>query len=816
MTSSKAHKWYKDWLAWLLIAVVFYSVICLTSLASDVGRPFPGFFTYHNFILARLDIVRNAPAWWWGLSTTEPAITDTLIQVEDTPFDSLTTPLNERLVYEQAWRAGKKTVNIVVERDGNRYMLDVPLIPFSWRYYLDFTFAPIVISSVLWLLAWLLYRAAPTHPTQRLTAALLCLIAVQPVGIQPSLFQYDQPLDRILSIGNVTTTAAGLLMSVFFYQVTLQFPYPLTNRFFKAGTWVMSCLAALGFSFYMATRLTVYTQGITTMARRLDQLYLYSFIGPILLGVVAITIRMIVDSFFLLNQKRHQQEAQILLVALLLMLPTFWLIGQHLSGHGQSLSSLRILADTRFFALTLPLAFAAISLRYHTFAGAESWFFLALLLAGSGVLANVGTALLFWNSLSLLRETAIPPTIILFLLLFCVGGLWGWQASWRGWLGRVFQWERINYQIVQQVGQELLQAQSHQEATITKTIADVLCIQLEVERTAVWVQIAEQLMLIAQAGTWHVSPPPTFPSLPNISQSSQHARDDLFTDVITAVVPLTLSGKLLGVIAIGPRWDTAVFDNRDLEILDLIAQQAALFLHNAHQTTQLRHADQQLLAAYTQTRRKIAQDLHDHLLPTLSRLQLNLLTTATLIDTQPTQAQQVLHTSQQDLSMSTDLIRRIQQDLVNRPLEYGLHAYLIDMVHRFHRETSTVVAQSLPPNLDERVYDIRQRETLYAIWQQALDNIRRHAQATHVTITLELDESKGTFVICDNGQGSSMAERQEASRTGHFGLRSMQIRLEAIGGQLQFESQSGRGSCLSGFFPLTGNKGSSESHDKSS
>lgn len=806
MTSNKVHKWRRDWLAWLLAGTALYALICLVSLAADVGRPFPGFFTYHNLILGRLDMVRNAPAWWWGVTDAEPTISDELIQVGDTPFTNLAAPINERVVYQQAWDAGQETIAIVVQRDGDLRTLSVPIVPFSWRHYVDFMFAPIVISATLWLLAWLLYRAAAADPTQRLAAILLNLMAILAIGLHPSLFQYDQPLDRFLAFSNFPTAMAGLALGVVFYQFALHFPYRLTSRLGKIGAWSLTALALLSFIAYVGVRIVIYTRGFTPLVRHLDQIFFYLWIGLILLGVLAILGRVTADSFFWRNQRRQRRETQILLLALLSMLPAVWLTGHYLGGSGQALSPLRLLADSRFFPLALPLAFAAISLRYHTFTGAQNWFFLALLLAGSGLLANVGTALLFWNRLALIRETAVPPTIIFFVMFCTVGLVWGWQSGWRGWLGRVFEWERISYHVVQNVGQRLLAASPFSETDVAQLIATTLCQELEVERTAVWLRASDHLAFVAQAGKWAATPASELPLLPGLSYQALRWDEinpvwrTLFSDQITAVLPLVSMKALLGVILIGPRWDTAVFDDRDLEILPLISQQATRFLHIAQQNNQLRQADQQILSALTHARQKTAQDLHDHLLPTLSRLQLDLLTVIQQGQEQPNPGHQTLARAQQDLAASTNLVRRIQQDLVSRPLEHGLHPYLVNMIQRFREETGIVVQQTLPPNLDTRINDIQLRESIYAIWQQALDNVQRHAQATRVTITLNLNEKEGTFEICDNGRGSSPEERQKAIRDGHFGLRSMQIRLESIGGRLRFRSSPDQGACVSGSF----------------
>lgn len=808
MTSSTANKWQRDWLPWLLVGTILYSLVCLVSLATDIGRPFPGFFTYNNLILGRIDMVRNAPAWWWGLTDTEPHITDVLLRVEDTPFDGLTTLLDERPIYQQAWENGQTSVTVTVARDGEELALQVPLVRFSWRHYLDFMFASIIIAATLIQLAWLLYRAAPTDPTQRTAAAMLCLMALIAIGIHPSLFHYDQALDRLLSIGNITTTAAALAFAPVAYQFALRFPYPLQSPRWQIGTWLLSGLALVNLVIYGMARLQAYTVGLTPLAKQLDWLYFNLWLGLLLTGVLVIFVRTAVDSFKPQTPRRFQQEARVLFAALILMLPATLLVGHYLVNSSAALTQLQVMADSRFFPLALPLAFAAISLRYHTFAGAETRFLLALLLAASGLLANIGTALLFSGQLVLIRETAVPPTVILFLLFFTIGLIWGWQSGWRGWLGRVFHWERVNYQVVQHIGERLLSAPHPNTNTVAQLVADVFCDELEVSRVAVWLYQNEQLRLTAVAGQWQQSlpqqlpMPPAWPHHPHRWQEAAPVWSTQLTDPIMAVVPLTIDATPLGLVLIGPRWDTAVFDDRDLEILALNSQQATLFLQSARQTQQLRQADRQLLAAHTHARQKIAQDLHDHLLPALSRLQLDLLTANQLVQANPTQAQQTLHKSQQDLVTSSILVRRVQQDLVARPLTYGLQTYLDEIVQRFTDETGVPVQHTLPPDLEQRVQDLQVRETIYAIWKQALDNIQRHAQATQVTITLQFQADRATFHICDNGQGSRPEEIDKAQQAGHFGLRSMQIRLEAIAGQWHFESKVGQGTCVSGSFPL--------------
>ena len=120
-------------------------------------------------------------------------------------------------------------------------------------------------------------------------------------------------------------------------------------------------------------------------------------------------------------------------------------------------------------------------------------------------------------------------------------------------------------------------------------------------------------------------PPPV-----RLDDTSPAWLQDLPPGAVVAL-PLSTADELLGLIVLGQREDTTVFDDRDLEILALIAQQATIFLKNGQQSADLRRHDQDMVNIQKETQQKIAQDLHDHVLPLMSRLQLKLLTGSRLL-----------------------------------------------------------------------------------------------------------------------------------------------------------------------------------------
>ncbi len=90
-------------------------------------------------------------------------------------------------------------------------------------------------------------------------------------------------------------------------------------------------------------------------------------------------------------------------------------------------------------------------------------------------------------------------------------------------------------------------------------------------------------------------------------------------------------------------------------------------------------------------------------------------------------------------------------------------------------------------DIDERLSPT-QRASVLRIVQEALQNVRKHAAASHIAIKLEGD----SLVIEDNGRGFDLM-RLASGKTRNFGLQFMRERAELLGGQLQIESRQGEG-----------------------
>ena len=86
----------------------------------------------------------------------------------------------------------------------------------------------------------------------------------------------------------------------------------------------------------------------------------------------------------------------------------------------------------------------------------------------------------------------------------------------------------------------------------------------------------------------------------------------------------------------------------------------------------------------------------------------------------------------------------------------------------------------------------------YRITQEALNNAARHAKAHSVWVDLRLGDEGARLVVGDDGLGFDKAP----AGAGHFGLRNMRERAEAIGAHLEVVSGAGRGTVVTVEWPF--------------
>ena len=92
-------------------------------------------------------------------------------------------------------------------------------------------------------------------------------------------------------------------------------------------------------------------------------------------------------------------------------------------------------------------------------------------------------------------------------------------------------------------------------------------------------------------------------------------------------------------------------------------------------------------------------------------------------------------------------------------------------------------------------------------------NAVRHAEAQHVNIELKYDAGSISLRVQDDGHGFSV--RPEDGADGHYGLKSMQERAEAVGGHCRINSVDGGGTEVLAVVPIGGTDRDGLGMDKS-
>jgi signal transduction histidine kinase len=92
--------------------------------------------------------------------------------------------------------------------------------------------------------------------------------------------------------------------------------------------------------------------------------------------------------------------------------------------------------------------------------------------------------------------------------------------------------------------------------------------------------------------------------------------------------------------------------------------------------------------------------------------------------------------------------------------------------------------------------------TVFRIIQEALNNIIKHARATHVNIYVRYEPKNVRINVRDNGIGFDLASRQQ-QRTSRpcLGLAGMQERAALLGGTVSIQSRPGYGTEVEALIP---------------
>jgi two-component system NarL family sensor kinase len=208
----------------------------------------------------------------------------------------------------------------------------------------------------------------------------------------------------------------------------------------------------------------------------------------------------------------------------------------------------------------------------------------------------------------------------------------------------------------------------------------------------------------------------------------------------------------------------------------------------------LKRLAQQVVESQEIERARLSRELHDGISQMLVSVKLLLesaLARFELSEARVQPAEAALSTGIGRLGDALREVRRISHALRPSMLDdLGLAAALEQLTRELSAQSHlsigfTQIAHDHAAHLPDTV-----NTALFRIAQEALTNIFRHAHATRAALSLEVSAGNVTLSISDDGRGFDV-ERVQADPHAGVGLRNMRERLEALNGNLQFDSRAG-------------------------
>jgi signal transduction histidine kinase len=243
------------------------------------------------------------------------------------------------------------------------------------------------------------------------------------------------------------------------------------------------------------------------------------------------------------------------------------------------------------------------------------------------------------------------------------------------------------------------------------------------------------------------------------------------------------------------------FDSFEIETLAALATQVGLALEAA------RLQDELQALAIQGERERIARDMHDGLAQVLGYVNTKSQAVEELL------ADGRVGEARRQLEELAAAARTVYLDVreailsLSTPVEpgRGLAAALEDYTTSYSQSAQLSVRFKATPDAAMAKLSAAAQAEVFSIAREALTNVRKHAQASRVSLTLAVEGRALVLSIEDDGVGFEAATLAAGpERWPHFGLAGMRERAESIGGRIAWNSRPGSGTQVELHVPVGG------------
>jgi len=297
--------------------------------------------------------------------------------------------------------------------------------------------------------------------------------------------------------------------------------------------------------------------------------------------------------------------------------------------------------------------------------------------------------------------------------------------------------------------------------------------------------------------------------IPQFKGLWQTEREKLITSDLELLCPIKSRGKLIGILALGRKQSDTLYSQEDIELLMSMASQAGIIIENARMFESLKSQQrqvEQLLAqavlAQEEERERISADLHDSVAQWLVAASYRAQTCSQVLSRDGNdEVRNELADMENTLNKSVKELRRVVIGLRPPALdELGLS-------HALRQSLEDLKADGLICKFSEVGTPLRLPSSMeiavYRAVQEALTNIRKHANATRVNLRLQFQEDKLLVEIRDNGQGFDLSQTLDSAiSVGHLGILGMKQRAEMLGGNVRIKTGEEMGTTITLNLPI--------------
>lgn len=274
--------------------------------------------------------------------------------------------------------------------------------------------------------------------------------------------------------------------------------------------------------------------------------------------------------------------------------------------------------------------------------------------------------------------------------------------------------------------------------------------------------------------------------------------------------PITRKGNLIGILGLSRKQSNRPYSNEDVDLLTTMATEAAIVMENAmmldnlkEQQAHVEHLLAQTVLAQEEERKRISIELHDSVAQWLVGASYRMQVCNVLLSGNDSEeAQSELAEIENTIDRSVKEIRRVMSGLHPPALEE------LGLVHSLRQLLEGLKPDGVAYHFETEGEPMRlpagSELAIYRVVQEALNNVRKHSEASAVVLKLRFEPEMVSVEIHDNGQGFNLSKTMRgAVSVGHMGLLGMRERAGMLGGTMKIRTKQGVGTSITLTLPVT-------------